>query len=33
MATPSLLAETGYAYTLNWRRDEQVTPKATSGGK
>ena len=33
MATPDLLAETGYAYTLNWCHDDQVTPMATRGGK
>ena len=32
MATPDLLAETGYAYTLNWRHDDQVTPIATRSG-
>jgi allantoinase len=33
MATPDLLAETGYAYTLNWCHDDQVTAMATRGGK
>ena len=31
--TPDLLAETGYAYTLNWCHDDQVTPMATRSGK
>ena len=33
MATPDLLTETGYAYTLNWCHDDQVTPMATRSGK
>ena len=32
VATPDLLAETGYAYTLNWCHDDQVTPMATRSG-
>jgi peptidoglycan/xylan/chitin deacetylase (PgdA/CDA1 family) len=31
-ATPDLLAETGYRYTLNWCHDDQPTRLATSAG-
>jgi hypothetical protein len=31
--TPDLLAETGYAYTLNWAHDDQPTPLQTRSGK
>ena len=31
-ATPDLLAETGYRYTLNWCHDDQPLPMATRGG-
>lgn len=30
--TPDLLAEAGYAYTLNWCHDDQPQPMATRGG-
>ena len=30
--TPDLLAETGYAYTLNWCHDDQPVPMRTRGG-
>ena len=30
--TPDLLAEAGYAYTLNWCHDDQPVPLATRGG-
>ena len=30
--TPDLLAETGYAYTLNWCHDDQPLPMRTRGG-
>ena len=30
--TPDLLAEAGYAYTLNWCHDDQPVPMATRGG-
>jgi allantoinase len=32
-ATPDLLAETGYKYTLNWCHDDQPHPFATRSGK
>ena len=32
-ATPDLLAETGYRYTLNWCHDDQPHEFATRGGK
>ena len=32
-ATPDLLAETGYCYTLNWCHDDQVLPMRTRGGQ
>jgi peptidoglycan/xylan/chitin deacetylase (PgdA/CDA1 family) len=31
-ATPDLLAETGYGYTLNWCHDDQPLPMRTRGG-
>lgn len=31
--TPDLLAETGYAYTLNWCHDDQPLPMRTRGGQ
>jgi len=31
-ATPDLLAETGYRYTLNWCHDDQPVPMATRSG-
>jgi peptidoglycan/xylan/chitin deacetylase (PgdA/CDA1 family) len=31
--TPDLLAEEGYAYTLNWCHDDQPTPMQTRSGK
>jgi hypothetical protein len=31
--TPDLLAETGYAYTLNWCHDDQPIEFATRGGQ
>ena len=31
--TPDLLAETGYAYTLNWCHDDQPVPMQTRSGK
>jgi allantoinase len=31
--TPDLLAETGYAYTLNWCHDDQPIPMRTRGGQ
>ncbi|MCZ2497800.1 polysaccharide deacetylase family protein [Xylophilus sp. Kf1] len=31
-ATPDLLAETGYRYTLNWCHDDQPLPMRTKGG-
>jgi peptidoglycan/xylan/chitin deacetylase (PgdA/CDA1 family) len=31
--TPDLLAETGYAYTLNWCHDDQPLPMRTRGGE
>ena len=33
MATPDLLAETGYRYTLNWCHDDQPTEMTTRAGK
>jgi len=33
LATPDLLAETGYDYTLNWCHDDQPLPMRTRGGK
>ena len=33
LATPDLLAETGYDYTLNWCHDDQPVPMRTAGGK
>ncbi len=33
LATPDLLAETGYGYTLNWCHDDQPTPMRTRGGQ
>jgi allantoinase len=32
-ATPDLLAETGYRYTLNWCHDDQPLPMRTRGGQ
>jgi allantoinase len=32
-ATPHLLAETGYRYTLNWCHDDQPVPMQTRGGQ
>lgn len=32
-ATPDLLAETGYAYTLNWCHDDQPVPMRTRSGR
>jgi allantoinase len=32
LATPDLLAETGYRYTLNWCHDDQPHPMRTRGG-
>jgi allantoinase len=32
-ATPDLLAETGYRYTLNWCHDEQPVPMETRAGR
>ena len=32
-STPDLLAETGYAYTLNWCHDDQPMPMRTRGGQ
>jgi len=32
-ATPDLLAETGYKYTLNWAHDDQPVPFQTRSGK
>ena len=32
-ATPDLLAETGYRYTLNWCHDDQPIPMTTRHGK
>ncbi len=32
-ATPDLLAETGYGYTLNWCHDDQPHPMRTRGGQ
>jgi allantoinase len=33
VATPDLLAEAGYAYTLNWAHDDQPTPMRTRSQK
>ena len=33
VATPDLLAETGYRYTLNWCHDDQPLPMRTRGGQ
>jgi peptidoglycan/xylan/chitin deacetylase (PgdA/CDA1 family) len=33
LLTPDLLAETGYAYTLNWCHDDQPTQMATRSGR
>ena len=33
LATPDLLAETGYDYTLNWCHDDQPLPMRTRGGQ
>ena len=33
LATPDLLAETGYDYTLNWCHDDQPLPMRTRSGK
>jgi allantoinase len=32
LATPDLLAETGYRYTLNWCHDDQPVPMRTRAG-
>jgi allantoinase len=33
LATPDMLVETGYAYTLNWCHDDQPTPMQTRSGQ